>query len=516
MHTKKKPLHGPSALTLPQDLTHQWRQRVVSHGKKSLKAFQKDPDSGSLPITQQTLELTRKHKRPIEDLWLIFNRDRQDLVKHYLTSEKAAFHYLLGFHLPNAARAYGTLLRLEERHPQIVSYLKSLEDSPMTASTKSKPANQSQKHPKTEEPASKEIRPSDDIKRPVYWSDYGCGTGAMAQAAAYWLRRHLKKNPLHVDLTDLGKHLLTCAHDLIASDPKLQPAVVTTRRFGLEALHVGRDRGDLRPAPASREDAGVKPFYGISLGYVWNELSRNPKARSKILELLNYHQEQGHETLVLIVEPATEHQAKAAMSWRDQLTQLGYYPLYPCPTGRGACPMTAPGRDWCFGEFIWKEPVECRQLDSLLGSDRKHLATSSYVFASPELWKKLQQGAPEPKKIVVGRPTFKRDLKKPSPKPESAGSPALTFEYLLCDGKSLSKAPAQSLGSAELKNPAGRPGEKTAKGQTRGPLKSPRNLPPHGNTKQPASSSVGEPPRSNESAGILPYQLRGTTFEKNP
>jgi hypothetical protein len=409
----------------------------LAQTKKGLRSSKgKKPTDGpapapgeDIPSSLATTALVRKNRRAIEDLWLVFNKERQDLAKHYLSTEKAVLIYLLGFHLPNVARAYGSFLRLEQRYPQMGDFLRSLGEH--RDSRKNKTANHLPKVPPQEKQAS---------KRPILWTDYGCGTGAMAQATLYWLKRHLPHHQVKVELTDLSSHLLNAAQNLLESDPALKNIMVKTRRFGLEALHLPSDSAKNPPSDDQ------EPFYGLSFGYLWNELVRNPKARSKVIQVLTHHLERRHDTLVLIVEPATEQHARSAMALRDQLTQLGYHALYPCPQGSGLCPMNAPKKDWCFGEFIWDQPPECRQLDKLLGSDRKYLATASYLFASPQLWQKLKIAPNSLQKVVVGRPTIKSPGKRP-PAPED-------FEYLLCTGKSLSKKPSQVARQQNSKIPA--------------------------------------------------------------
>lgn len=425
--------NDPKQVRLPKDLVQHWRQSVVrqaSKGPRSPKGLGEDrrgPEGQPAVSSQTTTALIKKNKRAIEDLWLVFNRDRQDLAKHYLSTEKAVLTYLLGFHLPNVARAFGTLQRTEQRFPQMADFLRSLGEASLG------------EKPKTSERSMGEPSVRKNSLRQVQWTDYGCGTGAMAQATLYWLKKHLPHHPITVDLTDLSSHLLTAAQGLIESDPILKHINVKTRRFGLEALHLREDT-DNNPSKSSKE-----PLYGLSFGYLWNELVRNPKAKSKVIQVLTHHLEKRHDALVLIVEPASEHHARSAMGLRDQLTQLGYHALYPCPQGSAQCPMVPKKKDWCFGEFIWDQPPECRQLDKLLGADRKFLATASYVFVSPQLWQKLSVRPSPGQKVIVGRPTVKVTGKK-HPSTE-------TFEYLLCTGKSLTKQPSQLLPGQDSKIP---------------------------------------------------------------
>ena len=88
-------------------------------------------------------------------------------------------------------------------------------------------------------------------------------------------------------------------------------------------------------------------------------------------------------------------------------------------------------KDWCFMNFMERPPV-FKWLDERLERDNSKLSCSAFVFVSPSFAKNLKTTklTQEHPKVVVGRPHIKSKFKKSPDK----------FEYLLCDGKSLSKA----------------------------------------------------------------------------
>jgi hypothetical protein len=179
-------------------------------------------------------------------------------------------------------------------------------------------------------------------------------------------------------------------------------------------------------------------LHGISLGYVWNELARNAPARSRIMRLIT-DQAQGN-TLLLVLEPASQEFARSAMTLRDQLVELGYQPLYPCIAST-PCPMLKLSRDWCYSEGIWQQPKIMQTLDKSIGISRSHLSGTLLAFASKSLAKQLKVESPEA--VVVGRPERSNNFvagSRGATAKRGAPSPAKPkFDYLLCRGDKLSK-----------------------------------------------------------------------------
>ncbi len=383
-------------MTLPGPMVGAWRKTALHFAKKSGSQRnpipKKAPDAesatslkGPTDPRHQVQALIKKNIKTIGQIWEVFNQDRQDLSKFLLTTEQASHAYLLGFHLPNAARAMAVLERCLARYPSLPNALVG-------------PTNQ------------------------IIWSDFACGTGAMAQAITYWLGSlaptHSAVN-MQVNLVDVGTHLLNTAKYLL--ETQSPHALIKTHKFSLETLRLpGRD--------TTPERSKYKEIYGVSLGYIWNELAKNPKAKAKMGQLLQSYVSQQRRALVVLLEPATEAMARTIMLWRDQLCEWGYVALYPCPQIK-LCPMNLRPKDWCYSEIEWQQPPEAKQLDQLLGSGRHRLATAAYVFASPLLFQDLEP----PQKldqVVVGRPHVVS-----KPKSDQKGPPP--FQYLVCTPQGL-------------------------------------------------------------------------------
>jgi hypothetical protein len=146
-------------------------------------------------------------------------------------------------------------------------------------------------------------------------------------------------------------------------------------------------------------------------------------------------------TILLILEPASQTFASAAMDLRDELTTLGYQPLYPCPSA-AACPMRPLSRDWCYSEGLWQQPKIMQTLDKSIGINRQYLSGALLAFASPSVATALRPAAAPA--VIVGRPE-RAGLRLAAGKRSTAPSAPTAFDYLLCTGEALRKAaPAEA------------------------------------------------------------------------
>lgn len=381
-------------INLPGRMLTAWRDTVLEFAKlpRGTRREGQTPEA----ILGQVL---RQETGTIIDLWEAFTKERQEVSRGMLGSQQLTVAYLLGFHLVNAARTRLLLRRLQDR-TDFAGYLKHFAS-------------------KTE----------------VTWYDLGCGTGAVAHAVVdYLLGAGLPPSALNIHLYDTSSSLLAAASRLLAQAGC--GAKVKTHRVGLERL-------DAAMIPTAKSHA----IHGISLGYVWNELARNAPARTRIMRLVT-EQAQGN-TLLLVLEPASQTFARAAMDLRDQLTELGYQPLYPCLAST-PCPMLKLSRDWCYSEGTWQQPKIMQTLDKSIGISRSHLSGTLLAFASKSLAKQLKLTVPEA--VVVGRPERSNlaiagartpNAKRAAP-PSKPNKPK--FDYLLCRGDKLAKeAPTPNL-----------------------------------------------------------------------
>jgi hypothetical protein len=168
------------------------------------------------------------------------------------------------------------------------------------------------------------------------------------------------------------------------------------------------------------------------LGYVWNEIVANPRTTQLLLRYLAAGLQQGRR-IITLVEPANQDLARGAMELREELLQMGYRVLYPCPHSE-SCPMLERSRDWCYSEFAWERPPLMRTIDRLLEIDRQRIGCSAYLFVSPDLEQNLLVRRPgTSQEIVVGRPLLPRGR-----------DPRRDFDYLLCSPDGLGKKKPES------------------------------------------------------------------------
>jgi hypothetical protein len=368
---------GPTGATpkLPQILLKAWRQCIISNGKfPEGTAKATDTEENLLRI------LAKSERGAITRLWRTFTQERDALSARTMTDKRNAVAYLLGFHLPNLARA-----------------LHAVNNSSKRASIK----------PALESFASATI------------VDIGCGSGAMAQASLS-LVKGLKKPIANVNLRLID-----------ASGPLLDAATLMLQGIDPDAdIRTHRGRLDTLAPGKYLPDVGSVGIY--NLGYVWNEIAKNPRARNKIFELFEKLIANKVPALVFITEPGTQDQSRSAMVLRNQLTSLGYQVYYPCPSN-APCPLLERSRDWCYSEIPWNPPAIQKLVDKFIGIERSKLAASCYALATPAMGQMIELKLKN-MQVVVGRPVK-------APKGQATSSQK-SFEYLLCTSQGPKKTPA--------------------------------------------------------------------------
>lgn len=319
---------------LPISVTNGWQKEVLRNARlRKVPSREYTPELWNTLVGQET--------RSIHELWETFTQERSGVHKGMLNTQKGLVSYLLGFHLPNVARAFGVLNRAQ-RHVGFV------------------PAK---------------------LGDQIHLIDIGCGTGAMTTGFLAWAQSQKYAGKIDCTLIDNSRVLFESAVSAVSALGCAEN--VNAARIEIEAID---DRW-----------AAEKSTRVFLLGYVWNELSRNPRAQTRLLNILAKNLAAG-KCLIIICEPANESHARAAMMLREKLVELSAMPIFPCPHAK-PCPMLQRPKDWCFSEVSWRMPPAQRAVDKRIGLDREVVAVSGYVLASADLFKPKY-----PKSIVVGRP----------------------------------------------------------------------------------------------------------------
>lgn len=291
--------------------------------------------------------LARQEKEGLVALWEGFTSGRKTGIGKYLMNPKReAIVYLLGFHSPNVMRTINLWDRAKLRVPG-----------------------------------------------PFHIVDLGCGTGALTQGLLLSTdARHLQS----VVLVDKNGALLEAAEELCRGmlGEQSKTAVFTSKRTLDQWM---QSEAGNKALQSFGEDPVV-----VHLGYIWNELSRQPESQRNLIKWLLRLQERG-PVILLVAEPANQMLARSVMQLRDEITQeLGWLVHYPCPH-QSHCPMLEKARDWCYSEFAWQRPVWQRNIDRLMNVDRGLLSGAMYIFSSPKA-KIFMVPDSVRQNIVVGRP----------------------------------------------------------------------------------------------------------------
>ncbi len=263
--------------------------------------------------------ILRNSKDSAIEIWEIYTQRREELSRRLMNSREAVVAYLLGFHLPNMARASDLYFRSDARH-----------------AWKSK----IKKH-----------------KVRVY--DIGCGTGAMSLAL------NIEADYVLID----------------TSGPLLDAASLLAEKSGLNAKTSRRNIEDLDPQQFTNKK-NQDDVHIYLLGYVWNELNKNAPGRRNLLRIITNHIKREEKCLVFVTEPALDFMSRPAMELRDTLCEAGFQSLYPCPHSL-PCPMLNRAKDWCYSEGEWNQPPVAKLIDHHMKINRAKHASTMFAFASP-------------------------------------------------------------------------------------------------------------------------------------
>ena len=384
----KKPLENldnkPSEelIKIPKDVLSSWFKTLKSNSKKPRFITKDDSDKAYLD------SLIDQERRNVSQLWEAFTIERGNLPRYLQDPKKQTAAYLIGFHLPNVARAVLTLLRADRRIHFSSLMRKNYKEATIV--------------------------------------DLGCGTGALTQA---WLQFIPQNFKINVSLVDTQGAFLDAAKSNVQH--QRPEADVRSAKMPIEVFF---DKVNFKDSDG---------LLVISMGYVWNEIQKNPKARTKALKWIESHM---HLPMVFhIHEPANQLIARDAMEMRNFLCEIGFNPIYPC-ISNAPCPLLERSKDWCYTEGKFQSPQWMRKLDKYIGIDRQDIKTTAFMFVTKPVHDLIHQ-----KKaalgLVVGRPAVKAHKKVPKNK--------LDYYHLLCTGSSLEKG-------AIIKNPS----QKILRGKT--------------------------------------------------
>ena len=322
--------------------------------------FAKAKHSKKEPIAPdlQVKSLIKANLTGIEALFASFTTDRGGVHRYLQDPSRAVVAYLLSFHLPNLVRMWGVWDRVEQRG-----------------------------------------LPFAGVGRRVKLVDIGCGSGAMSQASAFYLRSRFKDIPLSwLGFDRQGRFLDAFRRGAEHFSPK---EAIQAAKLDLVDLDIKK----LQPADDE--------LLVVHFGYVLNEINNLPRVARKVEQIFSYLSSLGSQVLVVGLEPGNQHPARSLMQWRDQWAQTGEV-LYPCGFS-GSCPMLQRERDWCFSEWSWTRPGYIAYIDQLLGTNREKLNGAGFM------WSNKPRG-PEVS-VVVGRPRNRFG----------------DFEYLICESSGLRK-----------------------------------------------------------------------------
>lgn len=436
------------------------RKQTVKEKSRGPLKFRKSVGGGLVevpdPVYQVWLDFSGWSERErfsrnvarFRELWRIFTTDRDRLAPDLLQDPGAAAAYVTGFHLPNAARAQLLYRRIAHR-------LGILPGSHVPGA-----------HGESIAVAGSAAR-LDSLLDKTYTRqrvfDLGCGSAAWTQV---WLNNfRLPVNSIH--LFDSSQTLLAAAESMIRA---LMAKFSSRNQFFIESTageiaEIDFSRYEaFKTSDTSRDpDVDKKTLDVYMLGYIWNELSQDQTARTRILRRLDQYVEQDRAGLMILADPATDSFAWAAMALRDELVARGWHVVYPCPAGVQSCPMMN-GRDglvdWCFSEGAWRKPDPYGEIEQVAGVGRNKLNATMFVMASPALHAHLVRVAPaltSVNQVVVGKPAVPQRRGSPKQKTDSRaqsrGKQTLDsgFSYLLCTSRGLTKTAPKKMDRAFAK-----------------------------------------------------------------
>lgn len=327
-----KPLDPGAILKVPDKFLAVWKKAVIK----------------SSPGCRDFKQALEKNRPSLMRIWQSYTRQVGGIGRLPLTDASFVAPYLIGFHLSNWARVYGTIVRAQARGLNL---------------------------PKG--------------NGPIRLIDLGCGSGAASQGLLAALSTAEWEAKFELELVDRSRYLIDAAKSFVAELWPTTQVRSLNKSLEHEATHKLHRIWQGRPARLNV----------LLMSYVWNELSSNPRTQSRILSQLDGWARCKTPTWLVINEPAAEVGARRAIALRDHLVDEGWGIAYPCPSSN-FCPMTSSGRDWCYSEFSMTKSAEQLAAEKLLGVSREVMGSASYVFLNPS----ARIEPDRQKSVVVGFP----------------------------------------------------------------------------------------------------------------
>ncbi len=330
-----KPNNDPGSSLQVADRYHtHWKKAVIKYS----------------PGCRDFKQALEKNRNSLLRIWQSYTRQVGGIGRLPLTDASFVAPYLIGFHLSNWARVYGTFIRAQSRGLKLPTG-----------------------------------------PGPVRLIDLGCGTGAASQGALIALSSPKGDIDFELELIDRSRYLIEAAKSFVNELwPKTQTRSLN-KSLEHEATHKLHRVWQSRPARLNV----------LLMSYVWNELSSNPRTQSRIISQLHSWSMCKVPTWLVVNEPAAEAGARKAIALRDHLVEEGWGLAYPCPSAN-FCPMTSAGRDWCYSEFTMSKSPEQLATEKILGVSREVMGSASYIFLNPAAAKAYTKTKNE--SVVVGFP----------------------------------------------------------------------------------------------------------------
>ncbi|NRA46304.1 MAG: hypothetical protein HRU09_15230 [Oligoflexales bacterium] len=373
--SKRVALNKPKTLApkLPRSLLASWEQFLIANGR-----FPK----GTRKTEENNFKLIRKlilgEADSIYTLNESIGKGEQHRLESFLKTKKGLIAYLLSEHLDHLLNCYLLTERVGRkwRWKQVISQFPSFKIT-----------------------------------------DWASGTGACAET---WLdlllRNKADEKQIQVNLLEQNPMLL-------------EGSVQILNFMAPEAKVSGLKRPfDYKPTSANSQELSIH-----SLGFSWPYFKYNKKALTSFLDQLDHEVSEKKSSIISLIDRPTPESSRALMQLRDELINMGYQAVYPCPSGVAACPMLLEEKDWCYSEFDYEPTFIQKTFQRELRLDKPMAKSSAFLFASPKL---LERSTPSIGTArVVGRPKQKTDSK-------SKKSVQRDFDYLMCTSKGLEKQPS--------------------------------------------------------------------------
>lgn len=295
---------------------------------------------------------TKSLEENVQKLWHTYTRISNKPKLNLLSQDRNVWAYYYGFHLNNSWR----FLNLLEQ--SFSMYEKSLNDHKLRI-----------------------------------W-DLGSATGAVTHSLVQFLTANTKCQIQSATLVDTTKKSLAIGNKLLSQSVKTYTINCNLVDF------------TFRKTPEDTIDV-------FNISYVFNELYQNKRALKHLLSCLSYKIRNNEKTIINILDSAHQNHNKSLLNIRNQLAEIGFKVVYPCPKHLSCPAIDTPNR--CFMNSQTQSPKILNDHLEKIDRNIEKFDFVGYVFASPNIYEQPQN----PHSVIIG-------------KPENSG-------HLLCKGDRISK-----------------------------------------------------------------------------